>query len=68
MTDQRIKFTEGVKVYDEAGRIVFEAQPGKTAVLPWASAQRWLRRGMAELCHDEPPAPKKKATKKAASK
>lgn len=67
--NQRIKFTTDCKVVDEAGRVVFEVEAGKTAVLPRASAERWIRRGKAVACPDEPPkAPAKKAAKKKAAK
>ena len=65
-----VKFFKHVTVRDHEGEITFEAQIGDEMQLTYASAQRWIRRGVAgEISKPEKKAePVKKASAKKAVK
>jgi len=60
-----IKFKSDRNVQDHEGNVIFSAKAGEIVDIAPASAEHWVRRGIADYA--EKPAPKTKASKKKAA-
>ena len=68
MSQIKIEFTSDVSLPDHNGVEVFSAKAGDLMELEARSAERWIRRGLAQYAPDAPDAPAPKAAKKKAGK
>jgi len=69
MSQIKIEFTSDVSLPDHNGVEVFSAKAGDLMELESRSAERWIRRGLAQYAPEpEPKAPAPKAAKKKAGK
>jgi len=57
----KVTFNADRQVLDHSGDVVDEFKAGKTYNLKWASARRWIRRGVAVEATTGKPAAKAKA-------